>query len=154
MPDYKDLEDVLVEDVYKLIVAEPATINLNSKLVDAVRALVKNPQSQEVYVLDDEKKLVGIVTMETILRQIGYIYGIRKPGIISFFKFLSDVLKEDLIDFMEKKPVRVTKKDKIFDALKLMFSYHLNNLPVVDEKDVVIGELNGIEILIRALERK
>ncbi len=53
---------------------------------------------------------------------------------------------------MEKSPVKLTKQDKVLDALKLMVQTNLNNLPVVDENNVLIGELDGIEILKNALK--
>ena len=115
--------------------------------------MIKKTNSQKAYVVDDDNKLVGTITMETVLKQIGYIYGVRQPGIMSFFKFVSGILKEDVTDFMEKNPVKVTKEDKILDALKMMVENHLNDLPVVDENGTVIGELNGIEIMSRALKK-
>ena len=153
MTVYKDIKDLRVEDIYQLVVGKPATIHMNMELKDAVEPMLQNTISQKVYVVNDKNQLIGTITLETILRKIGYIYGVRKPGVMSFFQFLREILKESVIEFMEKDPVKVTKDDKILDALKLMVTYHLNNLPVVDENDVIIGELNGIEILMKSVQK-
>jgi predicted transcriptional regulator len=151
-PAFKDMKDLCVGDIYQLVCAEPASIKLSQNLTDAIKAMIEKPLSQKVYVIDNENKLIGTITMQTVLRQVGYIYGVREPGMISFFKFMKEILKEDLQEFMNKKPAKVTKTDKVLDALKLMVSSQLNNLPVVDENNVLIGELDGIEILKRALK--
>lgn len=151
-PDFKDIRNLRVEDIYQLCCAEPATTKISDELTGAIRAMIDKPLSQKVYVVDDDNRLIGTITMQTILRQVGYIYGVREPGVVSFFKFLKEVLKEDIQEFMEKKPAKVLKTDKVLDAFKLMVTTQLNNLPVVDENDVIIGELDGIEILRKALE--
>lgn len=39
---------------------------------------------------------------------------------MSFFQFLREVLKENAQDFMIRVPVKVTKRDRVLDALRLM----------------------------------
>lgn len=145
----KSVQDITVGDVYTLVVGRPATVRKGSSLKNAIDAIVNNPYSQKVYVVDGHGKLLGTVTMAALLRQVGYRLGARKPGIISFFKFLSEMLKDNIEEFMEHS-VSVTKDMLMKDALQLMVEYRLNNLPVVDEKGKLIGELNGIEILTEA----
>jgi CBS domain-containing protein len=149
---YRNIKDVSVEDVFELVVADAATVMSDQKLEDTVGSMVKRPLSQKVYVVDEEKRLLGTITMQNILRRVGYIYGVREKGIASFFKFLRDVMQDNVEDFMEKEPVKVTKKDKILDALKLMVEHNLNNLPVVDENNVLIGELDAVEVLMTSLK--
>jgi CBS domain-containing protein len=142
----KSIDELLVGDIYQLIVGTPAYVKKSAKLRAAVEAMINVPYSQKVYVVDKDNKLLGTITIATLLRQVGYRLGARKPGVISFFKFLSEIFKESVEEFMEA-PVDVTKNVKIRDALQLMVENRLNNLPVVDEKGRLIGELNSIEIL-------
>ncbi len=72
--------------------------------------------------------------------------GVRKTGVISFFKFVTGIFDDNVTEFMET-PVMVTNEHKVLDALRKMVEYHLNDLPVVDEKGKIIGELNSLEIL-------
>ena len=154
MPEYKNLGDLLVEDIYQLVVGMPARASIDATLEEVVEALNEKAHSRKVYVVEGDGRLAGTVTLEAVLRQVGYIYYVRKPGVVSFFKFLRDILKDNVSDFMVKAPVKVTKKDRVLDALELMVTHHLNDLPVVDENGVLIGELNGAEILMRALKKK
>ena len=142
----KDIRDLIVEDVYEILSGKPVIVKEGSVLKDAVDALTQSSTSRKVYVVDEEGKLKGVITIETLLRHVGYRVGVREAGMISFFKFVSGILKEDITEIMEK-PVSVTKNHKVLDALHLMVEFHLNDLPIVDDEDRIIGELQSLEIL-------
>jgi CBS domain-containing protein len=144
----KDFRDLTVEDIFE-IVSKPVSVTEDAILKDAVEAITQNSHSRKVYVVDGEGKLKGVITIETMLRQVGYKVGVRETGVISFFKFLSGVLKENVMEFTEK-PATITKRHKVLEALRMMVDYHLNDLPVIDEEDRLEGELNSLEILVKA----
>ncbi|WP_455391665.1 CBS domain-containing protein [[Eubacterium] cellulosolvens] len=145
----KDIRDLIVKDVFEILSGKPAIVKEGSVLKDAVEAIIQRSTSRKVYVVDDAGKLEGMITIETLLRHVGYRVGVRETGMISFFKFLSGILKEDVADIMEK-PVTITKKHKILDALQMMVEHHLNDLPIVDEEERIIGELHSFQILANA----
>lgn len=142
----KDIRDFLVEDLENVIIGKPAIVQEGSDLNDAIEAITQSPTSRKVYVVDGEGKLKGVITIETLLRHTGYRMGVREGGMISFFKFLGGILKEDVGDIMEK-PVTITKRHKMLDALEMMVEHHLNDLPIVDDEERIIGELHSLEIL-------
>ncbi|UCF07847.1 MAG: CBS domain-containing protein [Thermoplasmata archaeon] len=145
----KDIRDLKVGEAYETMVGKPAVVGEETILKEAVDAITQNLISRKVYVVDAEGKLKGVVTIETLLKQVGYRVGVRESGVISFFKFLSGVFKENVTEFMEK-PVTITNDHKVLDGLKKMVEYHLNDLPVVDDEGRIIGELNSLEILLHA----
>jgi CBS domain-containing protein len=145
----KDIRDILVGDMREIMMGKPAVVKEDAILKDAVEAITQNMISRKIYVVDEEEKLKGVVTIETLLRHLGYRVGVREAGMISFFKFLSGIFKENVGDFMEK-PVTVTYRHKILDAMRMMVEHHLNDLPVVDDEGRIVGELNSIEILAQA----
>lgn len=142
----KDLMDLKVGDVFDILTGEPAVVEEDALLKDAVEAITQHLTSHKVYVVDSEGMLKGVITIETLLRQVGYIVGVRKKGMVSFFGFLSGILKENVTEFMDE-PVSVTKNDRVLDAMQLMVEHHLNDLPIVDDEEKLIGELHSIEIL-------
>jgi CBS domain-containing protein len=144
--EYKDLKDLRVGDIFDIVTGKPAIVNEDSMLKDAVEAITQTVTSHKVYVVDSQRKLKGVITIETLLKQVGYKAGIRETGMVSFFKFLSGVFKENVTEFMEK-PVAVTKDHFILEALQKMVEYHLNDLPIIDDDEHIIGELHSIEIL-------
>jgi CBS domain-containing protein len=144
----KDFRDLRVEDIIE-IVSKPASVKEDAILKDAVEAITQESHSRKVYVVDSNGKLNGVITIETLLRQVGYKVGVRETGVISFFKFVSGILKDNVMEFTEK-PATITKRYKVLDAMRMMVEHHLNDLPIIDEEDRLIGELNSLEILVKA----
>ena len=130
----KDFRDLTVEDIFEII-SKPVSVTEDAILKDAVEAITQNSHSRKVYVVDGEGKLKGVITIETLLRQVGYKVGVRETGVISFFKFLSGILKENVMEFTEKQDT-ITKRHKVLDALRMMVDYHLNDLQVIDKEDL------------------
>jgi Mg/Co/Ni transporter MgtE len=145
----KFVSDQTVDDVYNIAVGEPASVKSGDVLKNAVDAIINHPVSQKVYVVDNTGKLIGTVSIDSLLRQVGNRIGARKSGITSFINLLTEVAHEEVEKFMVK-PVSVKKDTELRHALKLMLENNLTDLPVVDEDNKLIGELNGLEIIIAA----
>ncbi len=144
----KDFRDLTIEDIYEILADKPAIVKEDSILSDAVEAITKSSSSRKVYVVDSDGKLKGVITIETLLRHVGYKVGVREAGMISFFKFLSGIFKEKAVEIMDV-PVMVTKRHRVLDALQKMVEYHLNDLPIVDDEEKIIGELHSLDILLQ-----
>ena len=145
----KLLMDQTVEDVFNMVVEKPPSVKKDAVLKDAVDAIIGNSVSQRVYIVDGRGRLAGMITMESLLKQVGYRIGARKAGVTSFLGLMKDILHEDVEHFITS-PLKITKETKLVDALKLMVENRTNDLPVVDGDGVLIGELNGLEILVAA----
>ena len=145
----KDIRDLLVKDVHETMIGKPVVVKEDAILKDAVDAITQNMISRKVYVVDEQGILKGMISIETLLRQVGYRVGVRETGVISFFKFLGGIFKENVTEFLEK-PVTITNEHKVLDALRMMEEHHLNDLPVIDDEGKIIGELNSLEILAEA----
>ena len=142
---YVDIKDVRVADLLATFPQEePAQISKDASLKEAMDAMI-NSKTRKVYVVD-EGKLIGTITLETLLRHAGYQLGVRQPGITSFFKMLKEIGEEKATQAMTK-PTKVLKEEMIVNVTKLMVENHLNDLPVVDSENRLIGELNGSDIL-------
>jgi CBS domain-containing protein len=147
----KSFSDLLVSDVYDLVIKEPSTVKTGSKIHQVFDEYLKNPVSRKVYVVDDCGKLMGAVTTETLLRLLGYRVGIREFAGLSLWKLMRDMLKEGVDGvFVKVPPVKPT--DKLTKALQIMLDSHVNDLPVVDAEGVLIGELNSLEIFHKGRE--
>jgi CBS domain-containing protein len=147
----KSFSDLLVGDVYDLVIKEPSTVKTGSKIHEVFDKYLKNPISRKVYVIDDEGKLLGAVTTETLLRLLGYRVGIREFAGMSLWKLMRDMLKEGVDGVIIKvPPVKTT--DKLTMALQIMLDNHLDDLPVIDADGKLIGELNSLELFSKGKE--
>ena len=141
----KSFSDLLVSDVYDLVIKEPSMVRAGSKIQEVFDQFLKNPVSQKVYVIDEEGKLLGAVTTQTLLRLLGYRVGVREFAGFSLWKLMRDMLKEGVDGvFVKVPPVKAT--DKLTKALQIMLDNHVSDLPVVDEDGKLVGELNSLEI--------
>lgn len=147
----KPIKDVRVEDVLALSGRrkKPATVAQDATLSEAAAALMKNRETRKVYVVDKDGKLVGTITLETLLRHTGYRLGVRKTGMTSFIRMLAEASDEKVTDAMAR-PVKVLENEMILNVTRLMVENHLNDLPVVDDKGRLVAELNGLDILVLA----
>ena len=147
----KSFSDLLVEDVYELVVKDPTTVDSGSKIHQVFDEFLKNPVSRKVYVVNAEGKLMGAVTTETLLRLLGYRVGIREFADWSLWRLMRDMLKEGVEGVFDKVPT-VKRTDKLTKALKIMVESHFTDLPVVDDEGKLVGELNSYEIFTKGKE--
>jgi CBS domain-containing protein len=147
----KSFSDLLVEDVYDLVVKDPTTIDSGAKIRQVFDLFLNNPVSRKVYVLNEEGKYVGAVTTETLLRLLGYRVGVREFANWSLWKLMRDMLKEGVEGVIEKVP-SVKRSDKLTKALQIMVEDHFTDLPVLDDDGKLIGELNSFEIFTKGRE--
>ena len=124
----------------------PATVGKDAVLKEAVEAMIKDSETRKVYVLDANSKLIGTITLETLMRHAGYSLGVRKTGITSFLKMLGEISNDKVTEFMTK-PIRVYEDELLVNVTKHMVEYHLNDLPVINKDNELVGELNGLDIL-------
>ncbi len=76
-------------------------------------------------------KLVGILTDGDVRRKI---LNIQKP--------FSALLSDDLVIHINKKPFTIKENQNLVNALKIMKNKQIWDLPVVDNKNILIGMLH------------
>lgn len=148
MVEDKPIGEIRVSDVLENAekTVRPATVRHDATMRDAVEAIIKDSETRKVYVLDDDGKLVGTITLETLLRYAGYRLGVRSTGVTSFLRMLAEITKDKVTAVMTK-PVKISSDELLVNVTKLMVEHHLNDLPVVDKDNRLVDELNGLDIL-------
>ncbi|HIH00581.1 TPA: CBS domain-containing protein [Thermoplasmata archaeon] len=148
MVDDKPISDIRVSDVIAEIgkTTKAATVSIDAHLKDAVEAMVEDSETRKVYVVDSDGKLKGTITLETLLRHGGYLLGVRKAGMTSFLKMLGEISTDKVTEVMHK-PVKVLHNEMLVNVTRMMVEHHLNDLPIVDDNNILVGELNGLDIL-------
>lgn len=146
-PNVKKFSEELVKDTESLIVSDPASVREGVEVFAAVEAVLEDPRTQTVYVVNKKYRLQGILTINDLLKVSAIqMTPKKKKTMINIFKYMSLLYSETVNDIM-RKPVSVRMDDKIIHALQLMEKYNLIDLPVVDGNNKLIGELSGLEIL-------
>ena len=143
----KPFSEELVKDAKRLIVNNPATVQMGAQVFLAVEEILKDPRTETVYVVDETRKLRGIITVSDLLKVSCIQVGAQKKSkFLNFFKYMGLLYSENVEDIM-RKPISVKNTEKLMTALSIMEEKELSDLPVVDNNNEIIGELNGLEIL-------
>ncbi|OGS57169.1 MAG: hypothetical protein A3K60_05685 [Euryarchaeota archaeon RBG_19FT_COMBO_56_21] len=139
-----------VRDAYRLVVANPIVVTKGMGLHDVVDRVLADPRTRSAYVVDDKRKLIGMIGLTEMLAAI--------QGSLSLFEKGRQQPRSKRIplpfsveEYMVK-PVTVTEDDRLLTALEKMMKHGLEDLPVIDEHNTLIGELNGFEILLLGSE--
>lgn len=139
-----------VRDAYRLVVTNPIVVTKGMGLHEVVDRVLADPRTRSAYVIDDKRKLVGMIGLTEMLAAI--------QGSLSLFEKGRQHPRSKRIplpfsveEYMVK-PVTVTEDDRLLTALEKMMKHGLEDLPVIDEHNTLIGELNGFEILLLGSE--
>lgn len=139
-----------VRDAYRLIVTEPIVVTKTMGLYEVVDRVIADPRTRSAYVVDEKRRLVGMIGLTQMLAAI--------QGSLSLFdkgrtqpRNKRVPLPFSVEEYMIK-PVTVSEDDRLLNALEKMMKNGLEDLPVVDEDGTLIGELNGFEILLLGSE--
>lgn len=133
-----------MKEVHKLL-TKPSLVNENASLKEVVESITEDPKTRAVYVIDDDKKLKGIIVLKAVLKS-AFLESIPEPY-LSFSSLMSVRPKIKEARDMMVPPIYVKEKNTIKDAFILMMQNDLEEIPVVDDDLRVIGDLNMLEIL-------
>jgi CBS domain-containing protein len=135
----------LVRDAYQLIVSNPCSVLIGASLILALERNLEDPRTKSVYVVDERRILRGVIPLQIFLKTV------QKHSLPTLM--ISEVVENtdrELRKTVEEvmiKPISVRPEEKLTVALKRMIVHNLEDLPVVDSRGRLIGELNGLEIL-------
>jgi len=146
------MKETKVGEIRKLITVEPAVVVENEQIENVIKIFIDNPIIRAVYVVDKKYRLVGIITMQDILKKISIDFSsmasIYSDSSFSSYKIASSWNKKNAIDLMDPEFYYVTDNDPIEKAFNLLFSNNAGEIPVVDKTEKLIGDLNIIELLV------
>jgi len=146
------MKETKVGEIRKLITVEPAVVVENEQVENVIKIFIDNPIIRAVYVVDKKYRLVGIITMQDILKKISIDFSsmasIYSDSSFSSYKIASSWNKTKAMDLMDPEIYFVTDNDPIEKAFNLLFSNNAGEIPVVDKTEKLIGDLNIIELLV------
>ena len=138
-----------VRDAFNLIVVEPSYVYEDASVSEVVEKMLLGNKLNTVYVVDKKKRLVGMITLSELLRLTTAKVGMMGSESFSANKVFKYVLSKNAKDIMDT-PISTTPDSLLIDALVEMLDNQLTDLAVVDKNNILIGELNGYEILTSA----
>jgi len=145
------VKGIKVKSLHRLVTHQPILLKRDTPIDEIAKKILINPVTHSFYVIDDEARLVGKITLAKLVE---HLFG----DIIlenSFDVFLAIHLssKKKAGDIM-MKPIYVTPEATLKDAFLKMHQNNLLEMPVVDEDMRVLGDLNLIELIAALVEKR
>lgn len=127
---------------------QPKTISPNAPAREVIRLLLESPFNALPVV--KEKEVVGIITQGDLLERLGMplrlglLRRLQQPQVEEYLNTLEGKFARDLMS----QPVTVVREDQpLTEAVQKMLRGGLKRLPVVDEKNHLVGMLSRIDVL-------
>ncbi len=134
-----------VRDAEKLISTEPILVRDEASIYETVEQLIDTRHARCAYVVDEQGQLLGMVTLKALVEHIfAHHYLGGKPAEGSMFDIIHT---ENALQLAATQPVYVTENEPLDQAIEKMLNSDLQEVPVVDEEGVVVGDINLLDLL-------
>lgn len=122
---------LLSEPISRLGLSEFCILTERTSIRDTVERMREMNQNC-AFILGDGSRIVGIFTDRDVLRKVA-----AKP----------DIWEEPVSTVMTPAPTTLPPTATTHEALKLMEEKHFRNVPVVNDRQIVLGNVNHFAVL-------
>ncbi len=152
------MKETKVKEIRKYITEKPAYVLETDSIHTVIRKFIENPIIRAVYVVDEGNVLQGIITIQEILKRISVdfysISFIYSESSFTGYNLISTIGETRARDIMNTEIYYIKDEETIEKAFNILFQNNAGELPVVDDKLRLIGDLNVIELLVLWEEKK
>ena len=110
-----------------------------------VETLAESHHSRIIYVVDDDERLTGIITLGDLIRRAFFLY--HKPDADNH-AFLQMTVTKTAVDLMHKEPVYAVVSDKVEEVLERMIEHNVKEMAVVIDEGKIVGDITMVDMLI------
>lgn len=146
------MKETKVSEIRKYITAEPVFVHNTDSIHTVINKFINNPVTRAVYVVDDSAVLIGVITIQDILKRVSVDFYstsfIFSEPSFTGYNIMSSISDTTAGSIMDEDIYYVTDNDPIEKAFSILFQNNAGEIPVVDEKNKLIGDLNVIELLV------
>jgi CBS domain-containing protein len=132
---------VRVRDCFRSISTGIDMVLPDASIEEVIASVTQDPASRAVFVVDPERRLLGVISVREILKVLGGQYITE-----SDFGSARELLATRAEDIMGP-PYWVSPEDDIKAGLRIAVRDEVYDIPVV-ENDRVIGNLDCLEIIV------
>jgi CBS domain-containing protein len=153
----KKTKQLLVRDVFEIDRSLGIQVKEDTPIRTVIREFAERGELRGVFVVDDKGTLTGVVTRHDLLAWAAVVIGhLGVEYRFSWERLLriasATTAKEACHPMSRFASVR--PDDPLSHALLIMVTHHLIDVPVLDTKGRIIGDLRLTEVLAKALEKR
>ena len=137
------MKTLLVRELLAHSTVKPRAVQADSSLRHVVQELIDDRWTRDIYVVDEHQHLLGSITLRRLAR---FVFAHSVPN-LSSAEMLELVSVRHAGDLVQRKAPRVTLNDHLEHLLDVMFRADINEIPVVDANDKLVGALNMLDLV-------
>jgi acetoin utilization protein AcuB len=141
------LNALTVQDVWEIVVDNPSTVGPDTSLPDLLSEMVQDTRTRHVYVVDEQQHLIGVVRMFTVTELLFPVQALVAEMSDSHLFRHVNVGGQTVRDIMSDKQKSVRPDTSLHELARVLIKEKLTELPVIDEANVLIGQVNMYEII-------
>lgn len=143
----KPLGALNVGDIQHLVVNEPSAIGPDASVDEVLRCMLADLRTRSVYVVDDDRRLLGCVRMDRVVDRLFPLEAIVTQSFEVSLRDASALNAKTARDLMIKGVTAVKDGTSLADVAKTLMKDRVQELAVVDEAGRLVGEVNVYEII-------
>ena len=146
---------ITVRDIYRHGKKRTLVIGGDKPLEEVIKRFAKPYVLRAIFVVDDKQRLIGVITRIDLLNYVKvklgkWDYLARYPSWKQAIKYMHARKAKDLVH-KQSSDAYVKLDDTIEKVLQIMFDYELIDVPVIDNKGRIMGEIGLTEIMLKLL---
>ena len=149
------MQTIRVKEVYQLNESASISVPEDATLESLVLALAKRPSIRGIFLIDKNRRLVGIITRSDLLKWARFHFwgeeGMKMIYLREVYHYI-DATKVKELAQGDRRSLGVKEDDTLYTALDRMISFGEDIVPVVDGRGRVLGDLTLSEVLVKAIE--
>ena len=118
-------------------------IHERAKIEEIISAMVRFEHSRLLYVVDDEKRLTGTISLGLLVR---HLFPTSYESQVHSGRILNIITAETAKDIMQKTPIATHNEEKVETVLKKMIKSNTKEIPVLDNGKKVVADLKMIDL--------
>jgi CBS-domain-containing membrane protein len=134
------------------VVDNPSTIGPDTSLVELLERMVEDTRTRHVYVVDEQRRLLGVVHMITVTGLLFPLQAlnaeISEPYLFRHINLGGKTVR----DVMNKEPRLVRTGTGLQDLVRVLLEEKITELPVLDKANLLIGQVYMYEIIMAYLQ--
>jgi CBS-domain-containing membrane protein len=119
-------------------------VSENSDISEVIRVAVHFPHTQLVYVIDDQKILLGVITIGSLMR---HLYPHHYKEKIHPRDILRNIVVDNASHLMGSGNVNAMPEETVDIVLKRMASTGAKEIAVVDSDGRILADITAVDLL-------
>ncbi len=131
----------LLPDLQKRVLPLVNEMDTVDEIIDAYALSF---HSRLIYVVDKDRKLIGIISLGNLLRHVFFHY---HDSCMDTDNLINMAVSEHARDFTTGSTLTAEAHEDVETVLQRMIKYNVKEIPIVDENKRVIADLTMVDIL-------